>query len=76
MIQLRSRLKVADNTGAREIAVFGVSGKNKRRWARLGDIIAASVKIASPKGQVKKGDLVLLASFGAGFTWGATLLNY
>src|SRR5437763_301233 len=50
MIQLRSRLKVADNTGAREIAVFGVSGKNHRRWARLGDVIAASVKIASPKG--------------------------
>jgi large subunit ribosomal protein L14 len=58
MIQLRTRLKVADNTGAREIAVFGVSGKNKRRWARLGDVVAASVKIASPKGQVKKGDKV------------------
>ena len=58
MIQLRSRLKVADNTGAKEIAVFGVSGKNKRRWARLGDVVAASVKIASPKGQVKKGDKV------------------
>jgi large subunit ribosomal protein L14 len=35
-----------------------VSGKNHRRWARLGDVIAASVKIASPKGQVKKGDKV------------------
>src|SRR5579872_2941733 len=58
MIQLRSRLTVADNTGAREIAVFGVSGKNHRRVAGLGDVIAASVKIASPKGQVKKGDKV------------------
>ena len=58
MIQLRSRLKVADNTGAREIAVFSVSGKNRRRWARLGDIVSASVKIASAKGQVKKGDKV------------------
>lgn len=58
MIQLRTRLKVADNTGAKELAVFGVAGKNRRRWARLGDVIAASVKIASPKGQVKKGDKV------------------
>ncbi len=58
MIQLRSRLNVADNTGARVIAVFGVSGKNSRRVARLGDVIAASVKISSPKGQVKKGDKV------------------
>jgi large subunit ribosomal protein L14 len=58
MIQIRTRLKVADNTGAKEIASFSVNGKNKRRWARLGDVIAASVKIASPKGQVKKGDKV------------------
>jgi large subunit ribosomal protein L14 len=58
MIQLRTRLNVADNTGAREIAVFGVAGKNRRRVARLGDIVAASVKIATPKGQVKKGDKV------------------
>lgn len=58
MIQVRSRLKVADNTGAKEIAAFSVNGKNRRRWARLGDVIAGSVKIASPKGQVKKGDKV------------------
>ncbi len=58
MIQIRTRLKVADNTGAREIAAFSVNGKNKRRWARIGDVIAASVKIAAPKGQVKKGDKV------------------
>ena len=58
MIQLRTRLKVADNTGAREIAAFSVNGKNNRRFASLGDVVAASVKIASPKGQVKKGDKV------------------
>lgn len=58
MIHLRTRLKVADNTGAREIAVFGVSGKNRRRHARLGDVIAASVKVSDPAGQVKKGDKV------------------
>jgi large subunit ribosomal protein L14 len=58
MIQVRSRLKVADNTGAREIASFSVNGKNKRRFARVGDVIVASVKVASPKGQVKKGDKV------------------
>jgi large subunit ribosomal protein L14 len=58
MIQVRSRLKVADNTGAKEIASFSVNGKNKRRFARIGDVIVASVKIASPKGQVKKGDKV------------------
>lgn len=58
MIQVRSRLKVADNTGAKEIASFSVNGKNQRRWARVGDVIVASVKVASPKGQVKKGDKV------------------
>lgn len=58
MIQVRSRLKVADNTGAKEIASFSVNGKNKRRFARVGDVIVASVKVASPKGQVKKGDKV------------------
>ncbi len=58
MIQVRSRLKVADNTGAKEIGAFSVSGKNHNRFARLGDVIAASVKVSSPKGQVKKGDKV------------------
>ena len=58
MIHLRSRLKVADNTGAKEIAVFSVSGKNKRRHAGLGEIVAASVKNSLPTGQVKKGDKV------------------
>lgn len=58
MIQIRSRLKVADNTGAKEIAVFDVGGKNQRRYARIGDIIRASVKVAGSTGQVKKGDKV------------------
>ncbi|MDP3741553.1 MAG: 50S ribosomal protein L14 [bacterium] len=58
MISLRTRLKVADNTGAREIAVFSVSGKNSRKHVGLGDVVAASVKISDPQGQVKKGDKV------------------
>lgn len=58
MIHLRTRLKIADNTGAKEIAVFGVSGKNRRRHVRLGDVVAASVKVSDPAGQVKKGDKV------------------
>lgn len=58
MIQLRSRLQVADNTGAKEVAVFSVSGKNSRRKVSIGDIVAASVKVAAPRGQVKKGDKI------------------
>ena len=58
MIQIRSRLIVADNTGAKEIAVFSVAGKTRRRFARLGDVVRASVKSATPSGQVKKGDKV------------------
>jgi large subunit ribosomal protein L14 len=58
MIQVRSWLKIADNTGAKIVGVFSVNGKNARRFARLGDVVACSVKEASPKGQVKKGDKV------------------
>ncbi len=58
MIHLRTRLVVADNTGAKEIAVFSVSGSNRRHHVGLGDIVAASVKDASSAGQVKKGDKV------------------
>lgn len=58
MIHVRSRLRIADNTGAKEVAVFSVSGKNARRHARVGDVVAASVKVASPAGSVKKGDKV------------------
>lgn len=58
MLQLRSRLKVADNTGAKEIAVFSVAGKNRARKAGLGAVVNASVKEAAPAGQVKKGEVV------------------
>lgn len=58
MIQLRTRLTIADNTGARVIAVFSVSGKNRRQQVGLGDIVAASVKQCDSVGQVKKGDKV------------------
>ncbi len=58
MIQQESRLKVADNTGARELLCIRVQGGSKRRYARVGDIITATVKTASPQGAVKKGDVV------------------
>lgn len=58
MIQPQTRLKVADNTGAKEIMCFRVLGGTRRKYARLGDVIVASVKKASPGGVVKKGDVV------------------
>ena len=58
MIQQESRLKVADNTGAREILCIRVMGGSKRRYAAVGDIITATVKSASPQGTVKKGEVV------------------
>ena len=58
MIQQESRLKVADNTGAREILCIRVMGGSKRRYARVGDIITATVKNAAPQGAVKKGEVV------------------
>jgi large subunit ribosomal protein L14 len=58
MIQQESRLKVADNTGAREILCIRVKGGSKRRYARVGDIIVGTVKTATPQGAVKKGDVV------------------
>ncbi|MFC1943325.1 50S ribosomal protein L14 [Chloroflexota bacterium] len=58
MIQSNSRLKVADNTGARQIMCIGVLGGTGRRYARVGDIIVASVKRATPGGAVKKGEVV------------------
>ena len=54
MIQPRSMLKVADNTGAKLIQVFKVLGGTRRRYARIGDVVVASVKIAEPKKAVKK----------------------
>jgi len=58
MIQQESRLRVADNTGAKEILCIRVMGGSKRRYAAVGDIIVATVKQAMPKGSVKKGDVV------------------
>ena len=58
MIQQESRLRVADNTGAKEILCIRVMGGSTRRYASVGDIIVASVKDATPGGVVKKGDVV------------------
>ena len=58
MIQQESRLKVADNTGAKEILCIRVLGGSMRRYAHLGDIIIASVKQAAPNGAVKEGEVV------------------
>jgi len=58
MIQMRTRLDVADNTGAREVACIKVLGGTRRRYATLGDVIVASVKKATPGGEVKHGEVV------------------
>ena len=58
MVQQESRLKVADNTGAKELLCIRVSGGSLRRYARIGDTIVCSVKDATPGGQVKKGEVV------------------
>ena len=58
MIQSESRLKVADNTGARELLCIKVLGGSRKRYARVGDVIVATVKEAIPGGMVKKGEVV------------------
>jgi large subunit ribosomal protein L14 len=58
MVQNETRLRVADNTGAREILVIRVKGGHRRRYAGVGDVITATVKQASPQGSVKKGEVV------------------
>jgi len=58
MIQMQTRLKIADNTGAREIMCINVLGGTRRKYARVGDIIVASVKRAIPGATAKKGDVV------------------
>ena len=58
MVQMESYLKVADNTGAKEIHTLRVLGGSKRKYGNIGDIIVASVRKASPGGTVKKGDVV------------------
>ena len=58
MIQAETWLKVADNSGAKEIKCFKVLGGSKRRYARIGDVIVASVQSAEPRANIKAGDVV------------------
>lgn len=58
MIQPQTRLTVADNSGAKEIMCFNIPGGTRRRYARVGDVIVASVKHAQPNSAVKKGEVV------------------
>ena len=58
MIQVGSNLKIADNTGAKSIRVIKVLGGSRRRYARIGDIVTASIKVAEPRKLVKKKDIV------------------
>lgn len=68
MIQMQSRLDVADNTGARSVMCIKVLGGSKRRYASVGDIIKVSIKDAAPRGRVKKGEVynavVVRTAFG------------
>ena len=58
MIQMQTRMKVADNTGAKELMCIRVLGGTRRKYANIGDVVVASVKKASPGGTVQKGDVV------------------
>ncbi|MFQ6099841.1 MAG: 50S ribosomal protein L14 [Anaerolineae bacterium] len=58
MIQQESRVRVADNTGAREVLVIRVLGGSKQRYGGVGDVVVATVKQAIPRGQVKRGEIV------------------
>ena len=58
MIQMQTRMKVADNTGAKELMCIRVLGGTRRKYANIGNVVVASVKKASPGGTVKKGDVV------------------
>lgn len=58
MIQQETRLKVADNTGARELLVIHIMGGSTRRYAHVGDMVVATVKTAAPQGSVKKSEIV------------------
>ncbi|SCZ85198.1 50S ribosomal protein L14 [Nitrosomonas mobilis] len=57
MIQMQTRLQVADNTGARSVMCIKVLGGSKRRFANIGDIIKVAIKDAAPRGRVKKGEV-------------------
>ena len=59
MVQMQTYLKVADNTGAKELMCFRVLGGTRKRYANIGDIVVCSVKKAAPGGTVKKGDVLI-----------------
>jgi large subunit ribosomal protein L14 len=69
MIQQYSRLRVADNSGAKQLMVIQVMGGSRRRYGSVGDVITASVKVASPGGAVKKGDVVKAVVVRAAQGW-------
>jgi len=58
MIQVETKLKIADNSGAKVVKVFKILGGSRRRYARLGDVVLASVREAEPRGNVKKKEIV------------------
>lgn len=58
MLQMRSMLKVADNTGVKKVMLIGVPGKGNRRYAYIGDVITVTVKEADPQSEIKKGTVV------------------
>ena len=62
MIQMQTLMKVADNTGAKELMCIRVLGGSRRRYANIGDVVVASVRKAAPGGVVKKGDVVKAVS--------------
>ncbi len=70
MIQPQTRLRVADNSGAKEIMCINIPGGTRRRYASVGDVIVASVKEATPGGAVKKGDVVRAVVVRAAKTYG------
>ncbi|HUF52336.1 MAG TPA: 50S ribosomal protein L14 [Dehalococcoidia bacterium] len=69
MIQQYSRLRVADNSGAKQIRVIQVMGGSRRRYGAVGDIVVASVKAAAPNSPVKKGDVVKAVVVRAAQPW-------
>jgi len=59
MVQFMTRLKVADNTGAKEVGIIKILGNSRRRYANVGDVVKVSVKACTPDGSVKKGQMFL-----------------
>ncbi len=69
MIQRESRLKIADNTGGRELLVIQVQGGTRRRYAYVGDVVVGTIKSATPHGAVKKSDIVKAVIVRASKEW-------